>query len=60
MLVLTDKDVTTREVYLNKEKISMIKSYSEDGGRTVLGLEPPKSISSKKNSNKICRRRRSR
>jgi len=48
MLVLTDKNKTVGDVYKNLEKISLINSYSEDGGRSFLGLEKPKSIKSSK------------
>lgn len=48
MLVLSKPNVTTREVYLNKEKISLIDDYSEDGGRSFLGLEPIRNIDSKR------------
>lgn len=34
------------DVYRNKDNIKMVTDYSEDGGRTFLGLEPIKSVSS--------------
>lgn len=48
IMVLAKPDTTYSEVYQNKDKIKMITDYSEDGGRTYLGIEPPKSISSKR------------
>jgi DNA-binding CsgD family transcriptional regulator len=39
---------TFSNVYKNKDNIRMITDYSEDGGKTVLGLEPPKNIDSKR------------
>jgi DNA-binding CsgD family transcriptional regulator len=36
------------DVYHNKDKIRMITDYSEDGGKTIIGLEPPKSVDSKR------------
>ena len=47
-MVLTKPGVQYKEVAQNKNKISSITAYSEDGGRTYLGIEPPKSISSKR------------
>lgn len=46
MMVLTKDDVTYGEILKNKDKIRMITDYSEDGGRSFLGLEPIKSVSS--------------
>lgn len=49
ILTLTKPGVTQGEVFKNKDKIGMINGhYSEDGGRTLLNIEPPKSISSKR------------
>lgn len=49
MLVLAKPGTPWAEVMNNKDKIHMIDDkYSEDGGRTILGIEPPKSISSKR------------
>lgn len=39
---------TIQEVYKNKNDISTIHKYSEDQGRTFLGIEPPRSIDSKR------------
>lgn len=36
------------EVFSNKDNIKMITDYSEDGGRSFLGLEPVKSVDSKR------------
>lgn len=44
--VLTPPDVSYSELSLNKDKIKMLRDYSEDGGRTVLGIKPPRQISS--------------
>ena len=43
--VLTKPDVDFKEVIANRDKIAMIASYSEDGGRSFLGVEPPKPVS---------------
>jgi DNA-binding MarR family transcriptional regulator len=48
MMVLTKDDVSYGELMKNKDKIRMTTDYTEDGGRTVLGIEPPKSVSSKR------------
>ena len=44
--VLVAPDVTYSELYKNRSEIKTISSYSEDGGRTLLGIKPPASISS--------------
>lgn len=46
--VLSKPDVPYTEVFNNKDKIHMITDYSEDGGRSFLGLEPIRSVSSKR------------
>lgn len=46
MMVLASPDVDYKEVWANRDNIKMIPEYSQDGGRTFLGIEPPKSISS--------------
>lgn len=46
--VLSGPDVTYGEVFRNRDKIKQITDFSEDGGRTFLGLQPPLSISSKR------------
>lgn len=43
--VLVAPDVTYSEVYQNRFNIQQIAAYSDDGGRTLLGILPPKSIS---------------
>lgn len=48
VMVLAPPGTTYREVAQNKDKIRLIKEYSNDGGRSYLGLEPVKSISSDK------------
>ncbi len=44
--VLSAPDVPYREVFANRDKIQQITDYSEDGGRTYLGIKPPTSIKS--------------
>ena len=46
--VLAPPGTTYSEVYKNQDKIRTITDYSEDGGRTYLGIEPPQSVSSKR------------
>lgn len=46
--ILTPKDVTWKETVQNKDKIQQVVGYSEDDGRTMLGLYDPLSISSKR------------
>ena len=46
--MLAPPDTTYSEVYKNQDKIRTITDYSEDGGRTYLGIEPPQSVSSKR------------
>lgn len=48
MKVLGGPDSEWVDVINNTDKIKQINSYSEDGGRTYLGIEPPTSISSKR------------
>jgi hypothetical protein len=48
MIVLTKNDVSYPEVLNNIDKIHVINHYTEDGGRSILGLEPIRSIDSKK------------
>ena len=49
MMVLTEKHITYGDVIRNKDKIKMTTDhYTEDGGRTWAGIEPPKSVSSKR------------
>ena len=49
MKILTPPGTSWSEVQKNQDQISMIDDYSEDGGRSFLGLEPIRSI----NSNRI-------
>jgi hypothetical protein len=44
VMVIAKPDTTFTEVYNNKDKIKMVTDYSEDGGRSFLGLEPIKSV----------------
>lgn len=46
--VLCPPGTTKREVSMNRDKIASIAKWSDDGGRTYLGLETPKSVSSKR------------
>ena len=46
MIVLTKDTVDYGEILKNKHNVRMITDYSEDGGRSFLGLEPPRSIDS--------------
>lgn len=46
MMVLTKDDVTYGEIIKNKAQIRMVTDYTEDGGRSFLGLEPIKSVDS--------------
>jgi DNA-binding CsgD family transcriptional regulator/biotin operon repressor len=46
--VLTAPDVPYSEVSRNRDKIKQIQSFSEDGGRSYIGIQPPLSVSSKR------------
>jgi len=46
--VLTKDDVDYKTLVNNKDKIRMVTNWSEDGGRSYLGLEPITSVSSKR------------
>lgn len=46
--VLAPPGTTFAEVAKNQHKIGMLAGYSEDGGRTFLGIEPPQSVKSKR------------
>jgi DNA-binding NarL/FixJ family response regulator len=46
--VLTEPDVPYSEVSKNRGNIKQIQSFSEDGGRSYLGVQPPLSVSSKR------------
>lgn len=49
VMVLAGPDVPYREVYQNRDKIGLVNDYTEDKGRSYLGLEPVRNI----NSNRI-------
>lgn len=46
--VLSKPDVPYSEVFKNRHQIQQVTSYSKDGGRSYLGLQPPLSVSSKR------------
>jgi lambda repressor-like predicted transcriptional regulator len=46
--VLTAPDVPYSEVSANRGNIKQIQSFSEDGGRSYIGIQPPLSINSKR------------
>lgn len=46
--VLAPSEMTYSEIYKNRSNIKTIKDYSEDGGRSFLGLEPIRSVDSKR------------
>ncbi len=46
--VITPPGTTYRDVVANKNNIRQLQAFSEDGGRTMLGIMPPKSVSSKR------------
>ena len=49
IMILTKPGITPKDVWKNRDKISMITDhYSEDGGRSFLGLEPLRNIDSKR------------
>ena len=48
IMVLSAPNVPYADVYKNKGNIKSITSHSEDGGRSFLGLEPVRNISSKR------------
>lgn len=48
VMVLAKPGTTWKEVYDNRKDIKLISDYSDDGGRTYLGIEPPKAVSSKR------------
>lgn len=45
---LVGPDCTWAEVNRNKDQIKLINSFSEDNGRTMLNVEPPVSVDSKR------------
>lgn len=46
--VLAPPGTTQKDIFINRAKITQITDYSEDGGRTYLGIKPPTSIASKR------------
>lgn len=46
--VLAKPGITSKDVKVNRSQIKQITDYSEDNGRSFLGLEPPISVSSKR------------
>ncbi len=44
--VLTPPGTTQKDVWMNRDKIQQIQNFSDDGGRTFLGIHPPLSIDS--------------
>lgn len=44
--VLAPPETTSSEVFKNRDKIQIINSFSEDGGRSYVDIQPPLSISS--------------
>jgi len=46
--VLTPPGTTYKDVVTNKDKIFTLTGYSEDGGRSILGILPPVQVSSKR------------
>lgn len=48
IMVLAAPGTTYSEVYRNRDQIRLVTDYSEDGGRTYLGLEPIRNINGKR------------
>jgi DNA-directed RNA polymerase specialized sigma24 family protein len=46
--ILTKSDVDFKDVAQNIDKVRSINEWSEDGGRTYLGIKPPVSVNSKR------------
>lgn len=46
--VLSKPDVPYSEVFKNRDNVKQVTDYTEDGGRSYLGLKPPTSVSSKR------------
>jgi len=46
--VLALPGTTQKDAWTNRSKIQQITDFSEDGGRTYLGIQPPMSVSSKR------------
>jgi hypothetical protein len=47
-IVLAKPDVPYSEVYKNRGEIKQIVDYSDDGGRSFLGIKPPLNVDSKR------------
>lgn len=48
MKVLVPPGVTQKEAWMNRNNIQQVQNFSEDGGRSYLGLHPPIQIDSKR------------
>jgi DNA-binding CsgD family transcriptional regulator len=48
LMTLAAPGTKYQDVYNNKDKIKMVGTYSEDGGRSFLGLEPIRNVDSKR------------
>lgn len=48
IMTLAKPGTTYSEVARNKDKIGLVNHYSEDGGRTLLGIETPRAVDSKR------------
>jgi len=48
IMTLAKPGTTYGDIYKNKDQIKLVTDYSEDGGRSFLGLEPIKNIDSKR------------
>lgn len=48
IMVLAKPGTTYSEVYRNRDQIKLITDYTEDGGRSYLGLEPIRNINGKR------------
>lgn len=48
MKILVPPGVTQKQVWMNRDKIQQITEYSNDGGRSFLGLHPPLNVDSKR------------
>lgn len=46
VMVLAAPGTDYREVYKNRDQIKLVNNYTENGGRSYLGLEPPNNVSS--------------
>lgn len=46
--VLTEGDVTSKEVFHNQDRIKSVAAWSEDAGRSFITIQPPQSVSSKR------------